>query len=158
MYVNMFNHLLRALTNHKQLQLIDVSLKPNGQKKALKETAVGASFVARSIRSNVPANCFLVIDTHSDSHSGGLQWGGGMTAPKAGPPSDVLSQFCGAKFFKAMESASNAARNVGPPQKQGWYEDSPFLRGGWRGLFVVSCAPVVRVRGAFCDMKKLVDE
>ncbi|KAF8124448.1 hypothetical protein EV363DRAFT_1103554, partial [Boletus edulis] len=39
-----------------------------------------------------------------------------------------------------------------------WYDDSPFARGGWRGLFVASCSPAVRAEDGFRDLKTLVEE
>lgn len=142
----------------KQLQLVDVVMKSNGQRKAWKHTEAGARFIARSIQSGVPANCFIVVDTHADTLSGGLQWGGGTTSSKTAAASEVVGEFCGKKFLQEMQKASNAASNFAPPQTLGWYEGSPFLRGGWRGLFVASCAPAVRVRNGFLDLRRMVEE
>ena len=142
----------------KQLQLVDVCLRWAGQTKGLEATAPGVSFIASSIQSSVPANCFIVIDTHADELSGGLQWAGGRTAPKTAPVSEILSEFCGKIFLAEMRASSVMARSCTPPKDPGWYEDSPFLRGGWRGLFVASCAPAVRAPQGFRDLKKLVDE
>ena len=123
---------------------------PNTVKKA-------NDFIARSIESNVPANCFLVVDTHADAHTGGLQWGGGVTtAVKTSPASQVIIKFCGENFLQAMRKSANAARQFTVPDRPSWYSDSPAFRGGWRGLFVASCSPAVRVRVGFGDLKKLV--
>lgn len=118
----------------------------------------GKDFIARSIQSNVPANCFIVIDTHADTLNGGLQWAGDATSSQTAPASEVLEEFCGKRFLQEMLNASNAARSFVPPENPSWYEDSPFFRGGWRGLFVASCAPAVRVPNGFRDLKRLVEK
>ncbi|KAF8124449.1 hypothetical protein EV363DRAFT_1178073 [Boletus edulis] len=86
-----------------QLELIDISLKVNGQNTALKAMEAGRSFVARSIRSKVPANCFVVTDAHSDALTGGLQWAGGVTSVQTAPATDVLAEFVGTTSPAANE-------------------------------------------------------
>ena len=140
----------------KQLQLVNISLKANGQQKAQSQADVGADFVALSTRSDVPANCFVVVDSHADTHTGGLQWAGGKTAPQMAATSEIVREFCGQRFITEMARSSHAARSVSPPEKSRWYDASPPLRGGWRGLFIASCGPVVRVRSAFEDLRELV--
>jgi hypothetical protein len=117
----------------------------------------GEDLLLRSIQSNVPANCFVVIDTHADTHTGELQWAGGTTAVQTASARELLACFCGERFLELMKAASNAARAFVPPVNPGWYNGSPCFRGGWRGLFVASCAPVVRVERGFEDLRNLVE-
>lgn len=113
-------------------------------------------FVERSVRSHIPANFFAVVDTHADTHTGELQWATGPDGAHTAPASDLLHNFCGERFLKAMQAASDAARVVVAPENPSWYNDSPAFRGGWRGLFVASCAPAIRVESAFNELKSLV--
>lgn len=118
--------------------------------------APAGKFVTRSIKSGVPANCFTVIDTHSDAHTGELQWGGGLKGVRTATAGDVLSKFCGKDFLQSMQAASKAAGACVHTESPGWYNDSPYFRGGWRGIFVASCAPAVRVKRGFDGLKHLV--
>ena len=90
----------------KQLQLVDICLRWTGQTKGLEATAPGVLFIASSIQSSVPANCFIVIDTHADELSSGLQWAGSRTAPKTAPVSEILSEFCSKIFLAEMQALS----------------------------------------------------
>lgn len=118
----------------------------------------GRQLINLSLASNLPANSFIVVDTHANTHNGQLQWAGGVTAPQTADASEVVAEFCGAEFIRLTREASKAAMTaVCPPQPGQWYSDSPFLRGGWRGLFVASCGPAVRHLGAFKDLKRMVE-
>lgn len=134
------------------------SLKGNGQKKAQTAMRNGIAFIRRSILSDVPANTFVLVDTHSDTNTGGLQWSGGATGPKHVLASEVLQKFCGGDFLSAMKAAANKARGMKRPlQQTGWCDDSPSSRGGWRGLLLSTCSPAMRVPDSFRDIRGLVE-
>jgi hypothetical protein len=116
----------------------------------------GRELITRSLASNFPANCFIVLDTHANTHNGQLQWAGGVTAPQTADASEVVTEFCGADFLRLTRDASNAAMSSVCPPEPGWYSDSPYIRGGWRGLFVASCGPAVRHPAGFRDLKRMV--
>ena len=130
----------------------------NGQFKAWNKMSSARQFVERSIRSHFPANSFIIIDTHADTHTGELQWGVGADGAYTAPASNLLDNFCGSRFLKTMQAASNEARAFTAPTDPGWYNNSPTFRGGWRGLFVASCAPAIRVANGFNELKRLVVE
>ncbi|KAI9568141.1 hypothetical protein HD554DRAFT_2172539 [Boletus coccyginus] len=145
------------LASPDNLLLVDIDLKVNGQAAALKEMEPVCKFIDRSTQSTVPANTFFVVDTHSDTLTGGLQWAGGVTAPKMAPASELLSEFCGKPVLGAMMKAAEASRRFVPPENPGWYKDSPLYRGGWRGLLLATCGPAVRVPSGFKDLRGFVD-
>lgn len=136
------------------------SMTPNGDNKATALMGKGAKFIARSIQSGVPANIFVVLDTHSDNKTGGLQWGGGQTKPRYSPASQVLNRFCGDEFLAAMKAAADQARHTRPPTGAGarWYDSSVHSRGGWRALLLSTCSPALRVEGSFNDIRQLVEK
>ena len=142
---------------HAQLHLSDLSLKVNGQNAALKRMDAACKFIDHSTASQVPANVFIVVDMHSDTLTGSLQWAGGVTAVRTAPMSELLAEFCGAAFLDKAKDSAAAARGFQPPENPGWYKDSPFFRGGWRGLLLATCGPAVRIQAGFDDLKSLVD-
>lgn len=117
----------------------------------------GAEFLDLSIKSNVPANTFVVLDTHSDSLTGGLQYAGGTTASQSAIASDVLDNFAGPSFLLKLRETAERARAPGFNTKStGCYDTSPAYRGGWRGLLLSTCGPAMRVRNGFDDLLNLV--
>jgi hypothetical protein len=114
-------------------------------------------FIDHSVASKVPANVFIVVDTHADTLTGSLQWAGGVTAVRTAPMSELLAEFCGKAFLDKAKGSAVVAREFQPPENPGWYKDSPFFRGGWRGLLLATCGPAVRIHAGFDDLKRLVD-
>lgn len=143
--------------DHTQLHLADLSLKANGQNAALKKMNLASKFIEHSMASKVPANTFIVVDTHADTLTGSLQWAGGVTAVRTAAMSELLVEFCGKAFLAKVKESATAAREFQPPENPGWYKDSPFFRGGWRGLLLATCGPAVRIHAGFDDLKRLVD-
>ncbi|KAI9459612.1 hypothetical protein HD554DRAFT_2176882 [Boletus coccyginus] len=149
------NHFMTAPEN---LCLVKVKLAGNGQKKAQVATTDGIAFIQRSILSDVPANTFVLVDTHSDAVTGELQWSRGSTGPKNCLPSELIRKFCGDGFLQQMKVAADKARGLPPhPPQAGWYDDSAFSRGGWRGLLLSTCAPTMRVPESFQNIRGLVE-
>lgn len=133
-------------------------MKPNSERKAGASMRKAVEFIQRSTQSELPANVFVVLDTHSDVKSGGLQWGGGATRPKFSPASELVARFCGQEFLGAMKAGADRARSMKPPSGGEWYDDSAFSRGGWRALLLSTCSPAMRVEGSFADIRGLVEE
>jgi hypothetical protein len=133
-------------------------MSTGGDSKAQASMGKGARFIERSNRSGVPANVFVVLDTHSDNKTGGLQWGGGTSKPKYSPVSQVVRRFCGEEFLAAMKAAATKARGTTPPSgaETEWYDDSVYSRGGWRALLLSTCSPAFRVERSFNDIRELV--
>lgn len=133
-------------------------MSSTGDNKAKASMGKGAQFIARSNQSGVPANTFVVLDTHSDNQTGGLQWGGSASKPKYSPVSQVIKRFCGEEFLAAMKAAAMKAWGTKPPSgaESQWYDDSVYSRGGWRALLLSTCSPTFRVEGSFNNVRELV--
>lgn len=133
-------------------------MKPHGETAALAEMKKAAQFIKKSVRSDVPANVFILIDTHSDTMTGALQWGVNQGSPLQGTTSELLRKFCGDDFMCAMKEASDVAQALRfLAEEAEWYDASPYSRGGWRGLLLSACASVMRVPESFQDLKGLVE-
>lgn len=120
----------------------------------------GIKFLQLSVRSAVPANTFLVIDAHSEPITGELQWGlNDIGASLNDLTSKLVEKFCGKKLLRAMSETSFAAKEiVDESERAGWYDASAFSRGGWRGLLLSTCSPVIRVPKSFQDLRDLVEK
>ena len=140
-----------------QLHVVDIQLQGNGDTVGRQRMDEGCRLIERSIKSSLPANTFVVIDTHADTLTGGLQWAGGSAGVRTAPVSDILLEFCGADFFERTKAAAETARKAREPDKQEWYTAAPFRRGGWRGLVLTTCGPAMRQRDGFNDLKMLVE-
>lgn len=113
------------------------------------------NFIEGSLRSNVPANTFMLIDTHSTRLGGMLQYGGDAGELIA-PTQDALEKFCGRKTLDKMQQAAATARQFPVPGPGKWYNDSPQTRGGWRCLLLSTCSLAMQVPGSFDDIRRLV--
>ena len=122
-----------------------------------------------SIDSEVPANIFFALDTHSECNTGQLQYAGGATAPVFSEVRSLLETFCGPAFFGALRAVAQAAvakgqyprvENKTPARMPDnpWYNAAPSFRGGWRGLLLSSCGPAVTHRDGFTNLMKLLQE
>lgn len=61
--------------------------------------------------------------------------------------SNVLTNFCRKAFLEATKKSTEAACAFLLPENPGWYKDSPFYCGGWRGLLLATCSPAVHIPG-----------
>ena len=113
-------------------------------------------FIHRSTQPNVPANVFIMMDTHSDTSTGFLQHAGRECSPVYGLPSDIVKQFLGQDLLGAMNNVANQALQAQPPQESEWYTTSQFSRGGWRGLLLTTCSPTMQVEASFSNIQGLV--
>lgn len=118
--------------------------------KAMKK---GLDFVNLSLRSDVPANVFFVVDTHSQAETGLLLTEDGRFLL----PSQCIEDYSGREFLQAMRSAAERARVAPKNERDVWYDDSVYSRGGFRGLFLVTCSPTMKVKESFEDLRRLVE-
>lgn len=119
--------------------------------------AKAVDFIKRSVESRVPSNTFIVLDTHSDDRNGFLLVGGSQRCPQHSLTSDVVDRFCGEALAGAMGRAAEEALQAEPPRGDDWYSDSAFFRGGWRGLLLATCSPVMRMDASFHNVRGLVE-
>lgn len=113
----------------------------------------GLDFVNLSLRSDVPANVFFVVDTHSQAETGLLLTEDGRFLL----PSQCIEDYSGREFLQAMRSAAERARVAPKNERDVWYDDSVYSRGGFRGLFLVTCSPTMKVKESFEDLRRLVE-
>jgi len=138
-------------------------MRGGAHKSESKKLAPGAIFMDRNIKAGFPPNTFLVVDTHSDEYSGMLQHTGGHTGGTNTTITEILNAYLGEEFVKAMKRSSDAARSDKTVKKTvngntPWCDLTPNARGGWRGLFMVSCGPAIRVSHHFEAVKDLVEK
>jgi len=120
----------------------------------------GCNLIARSIQQKVPANVFIVVDTHSEEFTGMLQHSGGKTGAGLATLKEILREYLGPAFIDAMQRSSNAARSAPgkPIGDRTWYDHSASARGGWRGVFLMSCGPAVNAKYHFETLQGLIEE
>ena len=131
-------------------------LKKSGQPAAQREMAEGRKFIQQSIACSVPTNTFVVIDTHTETETGNLQYGGGETRPEFAPASEVIRGYCGEALYKTMHTASVLAQQEKASETSHWFKDSIRCRGGWRVLLLATCGQAVRTENSLIDLKRLV--
>ncbi|KAG9312769.1 hypothetical protein JVU11DRAFT_7206 [Chiua virens] len=149
---------VQYMSQKQNLFLLKGNLSENTNKKDADALPRGAEFIARSVRSNVPANTFIVIDTHSEERTGRLQWTDRARRPMNSPASEVVHKFVGQPLLEQAKGAAVQARLcIQPGSARSWYDGSPFSRGGWRVLFLATCAPVMRIGESFADVRGLVE-
>ncbi|KAG9312768.1 hypothetical protein JVU11DRAFT_7205 [Chiua virens] len=149
---------MQYMSQKENLFLLKGNLSENTNKKDADALPRGAEFIARSVRSNVPANTFIVIDTHSEARTGRLQWTDRARRPMNSPASEVVHKFVGQPLLEQAKGAAVQARLcIQPGSARSWYDGSPFSRGGWRGLFLVTPGPAMRIGESFADVRGLVE-
>jgi len=154
-----FEH-TRQLMRKLQLFTTVLQMKKGAQTFERNKVDVGCALITRSIASKVPANVFIVVDTHSEEFSGMLQHTGGKTEGSYAGVDEILAEYLGEAFREAMQSSSDAARNSAPQEvgSSAWYDRTAYTRGGWRGVFLLSCGPAVNVTHHFERLLKMVEE
>ena len=169
--IDLKNHFMATLENvsksflltaiqltHLQLEFVNVELSAGGDVSSLAKMGRGANFLRKSVRSKVPANCFILVDTHTNDRTGELYWGSDEKGVLESRTSELLQRFCGNSFMSAMKEASELAQGLKALDgEKKWYDASPYSRGGWRGLLLSTCAASMRVPGSFRDIKALVE-
>ncbi|KAF8439433.1 hypothetical protein L210DRAFT_858142 [Boletus edulis BED1] len=79
-----------------------------GERQAHKAMAAAIDFIQRSISSAVSANMFILIDTHSETLTGGLQCTAG-SKPTYSLTTKLLKDFCSDDFLNTMKTAACTA-------------------------------------------------
>ena len=138
-----------------QLCFLSEETDDNWQLRKHDFTDQATKFLNRSIASDVPANTFIVVDMHSDALTGELRWAAGSRSGEK-PTSGVVTKLLGSRVLESMQLAASIARNSTPPVPKKWYDVSVHSRGGWRGLLLAACGPVMRVDDSFEDVRGLV--
>lgn len=141
-----------------QFCLVTASLRTGGEKRAEKGMKKCLDFIKRSVRSDVPANVFFVIDTHSQDGTGLILTEDENRGARHSLPSECVRDYAGMQFLQAMHSAAELARNAPRNERDLWYDASAFSRGGFRGLFLVTCSPTMKVKRSFEDLRGLVEQ
>lgn len=137
--------------------MVHASLKASGELAAQGKMEGAFKFIERSIALGFPANTFVILDTHAETDTGSLQYGGGKTNPTFAPASEVVSKYCGGTLLKAAKAANLCAETHGPTKNPKWFNDSAYFRGGWRGLLLATCGPAVRTANGLMDVKRMVE-
>ncbi|KAG1868948.1 hypothetical protein DFJ58DRAFT_723355 [Suillus subalutaceus] len=130
--------------------------------KSSKKLAPGVESIKCNIKAGFPSNTFLVVDTHLDEYTRMLQHTGGHAGSTNTTITEILLAYLGEDFVKSMKASSEAGRSDETVKKTmngnaPRCNLTPRARGGWRGLFMVSCGPAIRVSHYFEAMKGLVD-
>ncbi|KAG2121485.1 hypothetical protein DEU56DRAFT_918171 [Suillus clintonianus] len=128
-----------------------------------RKLAPGVEFFRGNIAAGFPPNTFIIVDTHSDEYTGMLQHTGGHSGGTNTTITEILTAYLGADFLEMMKKSSDAARSDTTEIKTlrgntPWCKLTPSARGGWRGLFMVSCGPAIRVSHHFFAVKELVQK
>jgi hypothetical protein len=139
-----------------------LQMKKGAQNHERNKMSGGCDLIVRSIKEKLPANVFIIIDTHSEEHSGMLQHCGGNTpgAAKFATVREIIEGYLGKDFMSAMQNTSDAARNSSDKEVRGnsWYDDRAYTRGGWRGVFLISCGPAVKPSFHYDTLITMVEE
>jgi len=120
----------------------------------------GCCLMRKSIDAGLPANTFIVVDTHSEEFSGLLQHTGGNKGGTNTTLAEILKAYLGPKFYNVMQESSVAARSsvAKSSDDKSWSDSSAHGRGGWRGVFLLSCGPAVRAQFHFDSMRELITQ
>lgn len=150
----------RQLMRKLQLFTAVLQMKKGAQTYERNKMEAGCTLITRSIASKVPANVFMVVDTHSQEFTGLLQHSGGNKDGGFAAVDEILAEYLGKAFRAAMQNSSDAARNSAQKEigSSAWYDDTAYTRGGWRGVFLLSCGPAVNATFHFEKLMKMVEE
>ncbi|KAJ8581503.1 hypothetical protein M405DRAFT_847007 [Rhizopogon salebrosus TDB-379] len=127
----------------------------------VKKLSPATSFLDRSVDDGMPANTFVLLDTHSDELTGCLQHCGGLTNPAHTKVGELLTSYLGEKLMAGMSRCSKVAKQDDAIKfklsgAQPWCEITTKSRGGHRGVFLVTCGPAIRQPYHFDEVQKLV--
>ena len=89
--------------------MVSCGLKGGGKKKAKALMAKAADFICQSTQRSILANVFVVMDAHSNTTTGFLQYVSGERSPTYGLPLDVIKQFLGQDLLRAIDDVADQA-------------------------------------------------
>jgi hypothetical protein len=123
--------------------------------------AVG-QWVMRSVLNDTPSNIFVMMNTNSDKYSSAFQHTSGITRPNNHTTSEIIHTRLGKPLMTAMKAASLAAREDNTVEKTinggtPWYNTTPKVRGGRRGLFLITGGPAMQVKTEFEEVLAMVE-
>ncbi|KAG1868953.1 hypothetical protein DFJ58DRAFT_723360 [Suillus subalutaceus] len=129
----------------------------------LKKLAPGLQFLWDNTATGFPPNTFIVINTHSDEWTGMLQHTGGSAGGTSTSIGEIPMVYLGEECLDALMRLLIAARSHKTEHKMvngraPWCNLSAHGRGGWRGVFMVSCGPAIGVVHHFDQVMALVRE
>jgi hypothetical protein len=160
----MFSHSssLHEFTITRQLSVSTLHMRGAAHVSECRKLAPAVEFLTLNKKAGYPANTFIIVDTHSDEYSGMLQHTGGHGGGTSTTITEILMAYLGHEFLEAMTSSYAAARGdrtvlTTVNGRQPWCDLTARARGGWRGLFMVSCGPAIRVSHHFQEVKALVE-
>ncbi|KIK35615.1 hypothetical protein CY34DRAFT_16908 [Suillus luteus UH-Slu-Lm8-n1] len=150
------------LADHFQLYVATIRMCGATHVIESKKLAPRVQFLYCNILAGFLPNVFVVVDTHSDEFSGMLQHTGGHTDGTNTIITEILQAYLGKDFVTRMKTLVIVARNDTTMRKTlngkaPWCDFTANTRGGWRGLFMVSCGPAIRMSHHFEEVKALVD-
>ncbi|KAG2059845.1 hypothetical protein BDR06DRAFT_967416 [Suillus hirtellus] len=121
----------------------------------------GVEFLHHNTAAGFPPNTFVIVDTHSDEFTRMLQHTGGHTGSTSTSIREILMAYLGEEYMNASKEASITARmdwtfRKTVNGKEPWSNVMASCRGGWRGVFMVSCGPAIRVSHHFEEVRAMV--
>lgn len=69
--------------------MLHLNMKGNACHSQQKRISPATEFLKATRKANIPANVFVVVDTHSDAHTGNLQHAGGVSSALVAPVDEV---------------------------------------------------------------------
>ena len=103
--------------------MVHALLKASGESAAQGKMDELCNFVEQSTELDLPANVFVVLDTHAETDTGSLQYAGGRVNPAFAPASEVVRDYCGEVLIGTMHAANLSAQNQGPAKNPKWFDD-----------------------------------
>jgi hypothetical protein len=144
-----------------QMLTASVLMRKGAHVAEAKKLTPAANFLERSVDDGMPANTFVILDTHSDELTGHLQHCGGINNPMHTTVGELLTSYLGQPLLGCMSRCSKAAKEDETVKfklsgAKPWCEITTKSRGGRRGLFMVTCGPAIRQPFHFDEVRKLV--
>jgi hypothetical protein len=146
-----------------QLFTTSVYMRKSAHVAEVKKLTPANDFLEHSVKDRMPANTFVLLDTHSDELTGHLQHSGGQTNPMHTTVGELVTAYLGKPLLANMVRCSQAAKQDDGARfklsgSKPWCEITTKSRGGRRGLFLVTCGPAIRQPNHFDEVHKLVTE
>lgn len=112
-------------------------------------------------------NCFVVLNIHSNTYSGQLQYAEGVSALVFLHLHSLLQNFFSNTFLPAMQAAAKSTvvngrhpciekTTLASMPHNPWYNAAPTFHGNWRGLLMSSCGPGVTQEEGFMNLINLL--
>ena len=109
-------------------------------------------FYEHTLHSGWPSNTFVVLQLPVQLNSGLL-----LTPDGPLPALEAIQHLCGKFFLDAAANANTACTQQGAPFTYSWYDNSQWMCGGWKGLFLVADGTAVRFSQMLGGLKSMVE-